>query len=129
MWADYYKEYNLPVVDKDDPEILPQEIDGNYAEITYAGTEPLIKINGSYKRISIAYYNSNELLKDQTPGEWSYYIDDTEVSDLIKVLETDNPNTIKIKFLGDEEYVGKILTVKNIRDNIVANLELQIIVL
>lgn len=128
-YADYFKENNLPTIEEDDPEVLPQELEGNYAEITYAGSDPLIKINGSYKRISIAYYNSGELIKDQTPGDWSYLIDDTDASDLVKVLETDTPNTIKVKFLGDEGYTGKILTIKNTRDDIVAELQLQIIVL
>ena len=30
---------------------------------------------------------------------------------MIKVLETDSPNEIKIKFLGDEEYLGKIIEI------------------
>lgn len=126
MWADYYKESNLPT---NEP-IMPDPIGlGNYAEITYAGVDPHLKVNGSYKKITIAYYNSNELLNDQTPGEWSYWIDDTDATELVKVLETDDPNTIKVKFLGDEEFIGKVLTVKNIRDNIVTELQLQIVAL
>jgi len=123
MWADYYNESNLPI-----DSLLPESYDfGNYAEITYAGAEPHIKVNGSYKSITITYYNSNELLNNQTPGEWSYYIDDTDASDLVKVLPQESPNTIKVKFLGDEHYLGKILTIKNIRDTVVAELQLQIV--
>ena len=125
MWADYFVESNLPHdttnTDPHDP--------GNYATIAYAGAEPHLKVNGSYKKITITYYNSNELLNDQTPGEWSYWIDDTDASELIKVLETDSPNSIKIKFLGDEEYIGKVLTIKNTRDTVVASLQLQIVAL
>lgn len=127
MWCDLISQSNLPPQYNTDPEILPIEPDGNYAEITYGGTKPQIKVNGSYKAVTVSYYNSNELLKNQTPGEWSYYIDDTDATDLVKVLETDSPNTIKVKFLGDENYLGKVLTVKNIRDNIVAELQLEII--
>ena len=126
MWADYYKEDNLPT---DIPVEPDPEGTGNYAEITYAGTEPHIKVNGSYKKITITYYNSDESAIDQTPGIWSYWIDDTDVSELVKVLETDSPNIIKVKFLGDEEYIGKVLTIKNVRDNIVASLQLQIVAL
>lgn len=125
MWANYWEDSNLP--SDIPPEIPPQEMGNVYAEITYAGTEPHIKVNGSYKKIILTYYDPTRESTDQTPGDWSYWIDDTEVGDLIKVLETDTPNEIKIKFLGDEEYLGKILTVKNTRDNIVGTLQLQIV--
>lgn len=125
-WADLIKENNLP---NDNP-IMPDPSDyGDYAEITYTGTEPHIKVGGSYKKVTVTYYNSKELLKNQTPGEWSYWIDDTDATELVKVLETDSPNSIKLKFLGDEQYIGKALTIKNTRDSIVANLQLQIVAL
>ena len=122
MWANYYKEDNLP----SKPDSIPEPYD-TYAEINFAGTEPHIKVNGSYKKISIAYYNPSEETTDQTPGEWSYWIDDIDASELIKVLDTEDPNTIKIKFLGDEEYLGKVLTVKNTRDTVIGTLQLQIV--
>ena len=124
MWANYYSEPNLPPYEQPNPD--PRE-SGNYAEITYAGSDPHIKVEGSYKKITIAYYNSNELINDQTPGEWSYWIDDTNASELVRVLSTEDPNTIKIKFLGDENFLGKVLVVKNVRNNIVATLQLQIV--
>lgn len=127
IWADYYSDGNLPIIEPTDPEVLPIETDGDYAEITYSGTKPQLKINGGYKTITISYYNSGELLKNQTPGEWSYWIDDTDVSDLVGVLETDDENKIKIKFLGDEEYLHKVLTVRNIRDSITAEIKFELI--
>lgn len=126
MWADMFKENNLPNVT---PTIPDPELNGKYAEITYAGSEPHIKVNGSYKKVTVAYYNSKELLKDQTPGNWSYFIGDTDATELVKVLETDNPNTIKVKFLGDESYIGSALRIVNTRDDIVAELQLQIVAL
>lgn len=123
-YADYYNEPNLP---SDQPNQPDPTATGDYAEITYAGSEPHIKVNGSYKKITITYYNSDESAIDQTPGEWSYLMDDIDVSDLIKELETDSPNSIKIKFLGGEEFLGKVLTVKNVRNEIVAELRLQIV--
>lgn len=123
-WADLESEDNLP----SDKPIEPDPVlSGDYAEITFAGTEPHIKVNGGYKAVTITYYNVNEPLEDQTPGDWSYWIDDTNVTELIKVLETASPNTIKIKFLGDEDYLGKVLTIKNTRDRLVAELQLQIV--
>ena len=126
MWADMYKENNLPT---NNPYMPEPELSGDYAEITYTGAEPHIKVNGSYKKVTLTYLNSNEVLKDQTPGEWSYFIDNTDASELVKILETDSPNSIKVKFLGDEEYIGKTLTIKNVRDNIIASLQLQIVAL
>lgn len=129
MWANYYQDGNLPTIEEPDPEILPQEIIGDYAEITYSGLKPQLKINGGYKTISIAYYNSGELLKNQTPGEWLYLIDDTDVSDLIGILPTDSPNSFKIKFLGDENYLHKVLTIKNVRDEVIAETKFELICL
>lgn len=124
MWADYWKEPNLP----SDVPIAPVSTStGNYAEITYAGSEPHIKVNGSYKKITLTYYDVDESNTDQTPGEWSYLMDDIDVSDLVKVLETDSPNSIKVKFLGGEEFLGRVLTIKNVRNDIIAELQLQIV--
>lgn len=126
MWADFKQDRNLPT---NTPMYTEPELNGNYGKITYAGKDPHIKVNGSYKAVTVSYYNSNELLRNQTPGDWSYFIDDTDATDLVKVIEGNNSNTIKIKFLGDEEYLGKVLTIKNTRDNIVAELQLEIVAL
>lgn len=126
MWADYYKEDNLPVNNPNEPD---PSLSGNYATITYAGTEPHVKVNGGYKAVTITYYNVDESQIDQTPGDWSYWIGDTDATELVRVLETDSPNTIKIKFLGDENYLGEVLTVRNTRDTLVAELQLQIVAL
>lgn len=127
LWADLKSEPNLPGKPPSDPEVLPIETVGDYAEITCSGTKPQIKVNGSYKTLTIQYYNSGELLKNQIPGEWSYTIDGADASDLIKVLETDNPNQIKIKFLGSEDYLYKYLTVHNVRDGIATEIKIEII--
>lgn len=123
MWASYYKESNLPSQTDDSTPVL----NDIYAEITYAGKDPHIKVNGSYKSITIQYYSNVTETVDQTPGNWEFYVNDSDVSDFIKVLETDDNNTIKIKFLGDEEFLGEVLVVKNIRENIVGKLELEIV--
>lgn len=123
MWANYYKESNLPSQTDDSTPVL----NDIYAEITYAGKDPHIKVNGSYKSITIQYYSNVTETVDQTPGNWEFYVNDSDVSDFIKVLETDDNNTIKIKFLGDEEFLGEVLVVKNIREDIVGKLELEIV--
>lgn len=124
MWCDLLKESNLPSEDT----ITPFSEDySTYAKITYAGKDPHIKVNGSYKSITIQYYSNVTETVDQTPGNWEFYVNDSDVSDFIKVLETDDNNTIKIKFLGDEEFLGEVLVVKNIREDIVGKLELEIV--
>lgn len=124
-WADYWNDDNLP---SDNPLPSPIPIENGYhAEISYAGTEPHIKVGGSYKKITLTYYHYDEVANDQTPGDWSYWIDDTDVSDFVKVLETNESNTIKIKWLGDENFLGKVLIIKNKRNNITAELQLQIV--
>lgn len=129
MWADMYQDYNFESIDTSDHEVLPLVAIGDYAEITYSGAEPLLKINGSYKTITINYYNSNELLKNQNPGDWEFTINGDDVSDVIDVMDTEEPNIIKVKFIGTEEYIDKILTIKNTRDEVVAELRLQIVAL
>lgn len=124
MWADYYNEDNLP---SDNSETSDSSINGAYAEITYAGSEPHVKVNGSYKKITITYYDTVEEIIDQTPGEWLYLMDDIDVSDLVKVLETDSPNVIKVKFIGGEEYLGSTITIKNVRQDVIAELQLQVV--
>ena len=118
----YFKDINLPTQPDEPIPIL----DDTYAEITYAGKEPHVKVNGGYKAITIRYYSKTTEIVDQTPGNWEFYIDQVEVSDLIKVMETDTPNTIKIKFLGNEEFLGNVLTVKNTRNEIIGKLNLEI---
>lgn len=121
-WADLNKEGNIQQDEPIDPAIAE-----DYAIITYSGVKPQLKVNGSYKTITIKYYNSDELITNQTPGEWSYWIDDVNVNDLIQTLTTDDENKIKIKFLGDEDYLGKILIIRNTRDSIIAELKFEIV--
>ena len=130
MWADYYATKNAPVEDLKDTEILSIDNDGDYSEITYSGVDPYVKIKGLYKTLTIKYYNSNELLKNQTVGDWSFNIDGVDASELIDVkIDETKPNAIKIKFLGDEKYLNKILLVSNDRDSIHSELELKILAL
>jgi len=121
-WADLNKKGN---VQQDEP-VDPAVVD-DYAVITYSGAKPQLKVNGSYKTLNITYYNSGELITNQTPGEWSYWIDDINVNDLIQTLATDDENKIKIKFLGDEECLDKILVIRNTRDSVVAEINFEIV--
>lgn len=105
MWADYWS--NGEII----PE-PPSPIQKNiYSKITYSGTKPEIKINGSYKKFTVTFYQDNEPIELQH-GDWKFTIDDEDVSNLIEVdfsnLET---NQVKIKIDADDIYIGKVLDV------------------
>ena len=129
-WADLYAEKNLPAAPPEDPEAPTPEMTGNYAVITYSGLASQLKIGGSYKKLTVAYYNSGELLKDQTPGDWLFEFDDVEdskdVSNLIDILSDEGNSTISIRFTGDESYIGRTLIVRNVREDATAQLKLEI---
>ena len=52
------------------------------------------------------------------------FIDDVAVPNTLLELTTDG-NKLKVKFLGDDSYIGKILTVKNTSDDIETSIELS----
>ena len=98
MWADFFKQ-----IPQDPPSTPPLE-----SEITYSGLKPEIKINGGYKKLTLTNY------KD---GNWSFAIGETDASDLVSTLSYGESSDvevdqIKVKFLGGNEYLGEVLTVK-----------------
>lgn len=99
MWASFFDAGYIP----QDP---PSE-DVTVPTITYSGLKPEIKVNGSYKKLTV---------DDDGSGMWNYYISDSDASSLITVLTSDTSedvefNQIKIKFTGDSSYIGEVLTV------------------
>ena len=86
--------------------------------------------------MSVSFFNKNNIqidkyLVDETC--WSFSIDNIDVSELIdvKLISDDNFNEIKIKFLGDEAYLSKILTVgvKDTTDTVKSTVQLEIVCL
>jgi len=106
MWCDYFKDGdNTPV----DVQSIP---DNMHSVITYSGTKPEIKINGSYKKFTVTFYKDDERQDQFQQGDWTFKINDQDVSDLIEFNTTGlEENQIKIKFKGDDSYIGKILDV------------------
>ena len=43
---------------------------------------------------------------------WSFNIDDESINDKIYIVKQDVHNIIKVKFTGDETYIGKIIECK-----------------
>lgn len=104
MWADYYStEGTIPSDDKP-----PQE--NIYSVITYVG-KANIKVGGSYKKFTVTFYDEEKPI-DYKLGQWEFTIDGVDASSLIETDVTGvEPNQIKVRFSGSEDYMGKILKV------------------
>lgn len=125
MWGNYYKSNIEPTLVPTDDDILPSSIT---SKITCTGKSQF-KIGGSAKTFTVTYYDKNsEVIEDHAVGEWTFTIDDTPVNEELLTLTPDG-NKLKVKFLGDDSYIGKILTITNTSEDAVANLQVEIIAL
>ena len=104
MYADYF----IGNAEPSDP----VETDMIHAEITYAG-KPTIRVGSGYKKLTVNFYKDDSEIPIME-GQWQYFIDNEDVSDLIVYSPTDiQENEVKIKFNSkDINYGGKILTIK-----------------
>ena len=110
MWASYWDLSVEPT--------LPSEQDNQsseYSEITYSGVSPQIKVGGSYKKFTVNFYNELGEIAFKT-GDWSFTIDGSDASSVITTLLPSlskdlEENQIKVKFIGDADYIGKNLIV------------------
>lgn len=114
MWADYYSE-NIPLQESNHP--IPKI---EKSEITYSGVKPEIKVGGSYKTFTMYYYDDNREIIDKGNYNWQFELNGKTFneSELLKVLYPDitnklESNQIKIKFIGSDDYLNSILTIKN----------------
>lgn len=107
-WADWYDQMGAPTVINDN-----EPIENIYGVITCAGSQT-IKVRGSYKKLKITYYN-NEQEIETINGTWHFYYNGADASSLVSISTSGvETNEIKIKFLGEGEYIGKELTIKYI---------------
>ena len=90
----------------------PSPIQENiYSKITYSGTKPEIKINGSYKKFTVTFYKDDEPIELQH-GDWKFTIDNLDVSNLVEIDSSNvKSNQIKVRFHADDTYIGKVLDV------------------
>ena len=121
MWADYHRNSVAPTP------IIPDSADVS-AKITCSG-KPQFRIGGSPKTFTITYYDSeNQEITDHAVGSWSLLIDGVTVPDTVVDL-TITDNKVKVKFIGDDSYIGIILTIQNISEDVTASLDVEIIAL
>lgn len=130
LWADYY-DSNIKPIDPNNPPPTPSLV---YGKIT--ASTSTIKVGGSYKTLTLKLYNSdNEDVTDSyscSTFDWSCYITNgNEMTDLFDVPTWSNVskfNQKKIKFPNNRDYLGRLLSVKCIVDNIETVEQFELIV-
>ena len=117
MWADYFVDGLAPEDQTDYTDLT--------CEVSVVGNKR-IKIDGGYKRLSVQFFKNGEPAEFKD-GNWNYYVDGTDVSLLVEEL-TDGlaKNERSIRFIGTDDYIGKILDVVFTSGTISDNLELSI---
>lgn len=107
MWANYYSS-NIPPTDWTNKEPSP--------EIHYSGISPQIKVGGSYKKFTI---------EPSMEGTWNFTIDSQDANELIKTIDIEDG--IKAKFIGDDTYINKVLTITFTSATATATLDVDIL--
>lgn len=114
MWADFYTD-EVPLHKSNHP--IPKQYK---SEITHSGIKPEIKVGGSYKTFTMDYFDNSGEKIEQENYVWSFEVDGLPInnSEILKVLYPDvsnklASNQIKVKFIGSEDYLNSILTIKN----------------
>ena len=126
MWANYFNSNvePTPVIQDDETAIFSSTI----SKITCSG-RPQLKIGGSAKTFTVRYYDYNdEEILDHVTGSWEFFIDGESLPNNLMNLSYQD-NKVKVKFLGDDSYIGKILTIKNTSEDTVSELQIEIIAL
>ena len=104
MWASYYSDGVSADKPQEDEDSLV------YSEITFSGAKtPQLKIGGSAKTFTVTFYREGVEI-DHKPGTWSYEINDIDATDLVQTTVVSD-NQIKIKFIGEDDYIGEDLTI------------------
>lgn len=106
MYADYYKLPSEPVKVQDE-----YSQDTPYGSMAITSATNVVKINGGWKTLTANIYNNQGVLTETSEQyDWSFtFGDDTDATALITIAESTAENKIKIKFIGDESYVGRQL--------------------
>lgn len=119
MWASY----NSSVIEP--TPIVPDEPTDFTAIVSCSGKHQL-KIGGSSKTLTVTFYTVDGEVADYQPGEWSYLVDNEDITSLLTITPVSD-DKIKIIFNGDDNYINKILTVTFTSGDISASLDLEIL--
>lgn len=103
MWADYYSSSTEPV----DSEQPLQKVSS--VKITYSGKAE-IKVGGSFKTFNLNFSDGVEL-----SGVWKFEVNGEDISHLVTIKTVDSTQ-IKVRFDGDEDYMGKTMIVSYVTE-------------
>lgn len=130
MWANWYSSNIEPtpivpdIPDESDFAPIPDFV----STITCSGKRQ-IKIGGSTKTLTVRFTDGYGDVIDFQPGEWSFSFEDDPVPDDLIMITEVAENKIKVKFHGDDTYIGKILTATYTSGDVISSLNLEIIAL
>lgn len=122
-WADWYSspvspEQGIPTEQDASPSIV--------SKIICSGKQQ-IRIGGSAKTFTVNYYEDGKII-EKDGGLWNFYIDNKEISDLLELTLLDQ-NKVKVKANFTDDYIGKVLKVRNTSGDIVTELDVEILAL
>lgn len=130
-WADW-KEHGVepvPAVPSNDDSYSPDEPAPSITSSVTCSGKPQFKIGGSAKTFTVTFKDNDGNPVDMESGGWSFIMDDKFAPNTLFDITTtaSAPNKIKIKFLGDDSYIGKIITIVNTTDDITSSIDIEVI--
>lgn len=102
MYADYYKFPAIPEVD----ETESQEVIAPIGSCVVSSTTAHFKVGGTYKTLAAVFYDENGEEITVSDYIWSFRMEDGSEAP-VETKEATDENKIKVKFVGDESYVGQ----------------------
>lgn len=129
MWADYFA-----AIEPTDPDIPIPTSPTVYGKIT--ASTSTIKVGGSYKTLTLKLYDEygDEITDNYTSAtfDWSCCVTNgdemTDLSDKVVWLDGKNFNQKKVKFTDDRTYLGKVLDIRCVVDDIETIAQFELIV-
>lgn len=119
IYADYGTSSILPVEQED---IVTSKVHGEFSW----SAKLQVKVGGSYKKLSISFYNEENEKVEKEISTWRFNIGEEDASNLVDVIQDEN--MIKMKFLGDDSYIGSVLTVTCVTsDGIITSADVEIL--
>lgn len=120
MWADYFSDGIEPKEDSKSQDVQ--------MSICYSGVQNnQLKIGGNYRTFYVKFYDIEGNQQEAQEGSWNFSINGSDASSLLSVVDSDLKNNIKIKFIGDDTYIGEKLVISfTIKDNLSTSLEMNL---
>lgn len=132
-WANYYNSNIVPTpITPDTSTVIPDDDTSTPSSITSTITvsgKPQFKIGGSAKTFTVTYYDQDGNILDLLPTGWAFKLNGNYCPDELLNYTTDG-NKVKVKFLGDDSYIGSIFSVICVSNDISSSpIDIEIIAL